>query len=189
MRSAKGEHIMAKSKTNRTGPAGTSARRNGPAGTSARRNGKDGPQIIRTAGKRWSIEAEQLFLDHLSATCNVRAAAAHAGFSTVAIYKRRQREPVFARAWEAALEHGYTRLETALVGVAGDTFEGVAHDPDSPIPPMNARDAIAVLQLNRAAVKGEGRRCGWPARPRSLDELRDGILAKFDAIEAARARS
>lgn len=174
-----GEGDMAKQKTDRTGPAGTSVRM----------SGKDGPQIVRTSGKRWSIEAEQLFLDHLAGTCNVRAAAAHAGFSTVAIYRRRERDPAFAQAWQAALAHGYVRIETALVRMAGDTLEGVAHDPDAPIPPMSVRDAIAVLQLNRAAVTGEGRRAGWPARPRSLDELRQSILAKFDAIDAARARS
>jgi hypothetical protein len=170
---------MPKSKTDRTGPAGTSIRP----------NGKDGPQVLRTTGKRWSMEAERLFLDHLYATCNVSAAAAHAGFSAAAIYGRRKRDPAFAQAWQTALEHGCLRIETALVRVAADTFEGVAHDPDAPFPPTTVSEALAILKYHRAAVKGEGRRGGWPARPRSLDEMRTSILAKFDAIEAARVRS
>lgn len=163
--------------------------RPGPAGTRLSLTGKDGPQVLRTTGKRWSIEAERLFLDHLYATCNVSAAAAHAGFSAVAIYGRRKRDPAFAQAWQAALDNGYVRIETALVRVAADTLEGVAHDPGAPFPPMTVSEALAVLKNHRAAVKGEGRQGGWPARPRSLDDMRASILAKFDAIEAARARS
>jgi hypothetical protein len=52
---------------------------------------------------------------------------------------------------------------------------------------MSVKEAIIILQLHRAAVKGEGARYpGWRARPRSLDEVRDSILAKLEAIEVKR---
>lgn len=79
-------------------------------------------QIIRTTpGKRWSAQAERLFLEELAATANVRGAAAVAGFSTTALYNRRMRWPAFAEAWAQALEQGYARIETALIEMASDT--------------------------------------------------------------------
>ena len=79
-------------------------------------NGKT--QIARTSDARWSLRAERIFLAELAATCNVRAAAAAAGFSTTAIYNRRMRSAEFAAAWALALDQGYARIETALVELA-----------------------------------------------------------------------
>ena len=153
----------------------------GPRGTGVL-VGKDGPQLIRTTGHRWSEEAEALFLDHLAATCNVTASAEAAGFSREAIYKRRRHDPGFAERWQAALEQGYARIEMALVRRAADALEGFAPDPDTPIPEMTVQDAVTILKLHGPAVKGEGRAPGWRARPRSLDEMRDSILAKLEAM-------
>ena len=152
------------------------------AGVVLRGTGKDGPQLVRTAGRRWSDEAEALFLDRLAASCNVTYAAEATGFSREAIYRRRRTDPAFAERWQAALEQGYARIEMALVRRAADALEGFAPDPDTPIPHMTVQDAIAVLKLHAPAVKGEGRAPGWRARPRSLDEMRESILRKLEAI-------
>ena len=153
-----------------------------PAGTILRSGGKDGPQRIRSSGARWTEVSEARFLDRLSASCNVTLAAAESGFSREAVYKRRRLDPGFAERWQAALEQGYARIEMALVRRAADALEGLELDPDSPFPEMTMKDAIAVLQLHRPTVKGEGRAAGWRARPRSLDEMRDSILAKLSAL-------
>ncbi|HEX4693984.1 hypothetical protein [Sphingomonas sp.] len=158
----------------------------GRSGSTRVKHGKDGPQVVTITGHRWTDEAEAKFLDHLAASCNVTAAAAACGFSKEAIYRRRSADPVFAERWQAALAQGYARIEMALVGRAADAMEGLVPDPDTPIPEMTVRDAIAVLGLHRASVKGEGRRPGWRARPRSLDQVRESILTKLEAIEAAR---
>lgn len=157
-----------------------------PAGMLVRGGGKDGPQQIRTTGHRWSDAAETIFLDQLAASCNVTHAAAAAGFSAVAIYKRRSNDPAFARRWGVALAQGYARIEELLIRRATETLEDRAPDPDTPIPAMSVRDAIALLALHRAAVKGEGNHPGWRGRPRALDEVRDSILTKLEAIEAQR---
>lgn len=159
--------------------------RRGPAGTILRAGGKDGPQRIESSGARWTAEAEALFLDQLGASCNVGRSARLAGFSKEAVYRRRRLDPGFAERWQAALEQGYVRIETALVRAAGDALEGRIPDPETPFPEMTVRDAINVLQLHRAAVKGEGRAPGWRALPRTLDEMRDSILAKLEALDAA----
>ena len=68
-----------------------------------------------------------------------------AGFSKVAVYRRRRVDPGFAERWQAALEQGYVRIETALVGAAGDVMEGRVPDPETPFPEMTVRDAITIL--------------------------------------------
>jgi hypothetical protein len=170
---------MAESKRNRA---------SGPNGTITRANGKDGPQLIRTTGKRWSDQAQTRFLDNLAASCNVQRSAAEAGFSAAAIYKRRRDDPVFAQRWQAALEQGCARIEMALVRAAGDALEGFVPDPETPIPTMTVKDALAILAQHRAVARGDGRRRGWRGPARTLDELSEAILVKFEAIEATRER-
>ena len=156
-----------------------------PGGTVLRASGKDGPQRIRVNGKWWNDEAETIFLDHLAASCNVSWSAAEAGFSTVTVYNHRRTDPAFAAKWEAALEQGYLRLETELVGTATAYLDRLKLDPDLPLKAMSVRDAISLLGMHR--TRGIGTGPGrFMARPRSLDEVRDSILAKFEAIEAAR---
>lgn len=147
--------------------------------------GKDGPQRIRSTGKRWSDEAEAAFLDHLAASCNVTASAAAAGFSSEAIYRRRRNDPAFAQRWQAALEQGYARIEALLVQRAAEALEGFAPDPETPIPEMSVKDALAILGHHRARVEGGPRSRRQWARPRSLDEMRDSILRKLEAIAPA----
>lgn len=156
--------------------------RSGPEGTILRRGGANGPQIVHSKGKRWTDAAEEIFLDSLAASCNVTHAARACGFSREAIYARRRREPRFAERWDHALAIGYPRLEAALVRAAVDVMEGRAPDPDCPIPPMTARDAIAVLKLHQDRVHGAGRRPGWRGRPRSLAEVKQSILRKLSAM-------
>jgi hypothetical protein len=159
-----------------------------PAGTVLRASGKDGPQRIRVNGKWWTPRAEETFLDSLAASCNVTWSAAQAGFSAVTVYNRRRADPAFAARWQAALEQGYCRLEVELVGTATDFLARLRLDPDLPLKAMSVKEAISLLGMHRAVVRnGEARRPGWHARPRTLDEMRDSILAKLEAIEAARA--
>ncbi len=144
--------------------------------------GKDGPQIIDSTGKRWNEAAEELFFDHLAATCNVTASAKACGFSARAIYNRRINDPAFARKWQAALEQGHARIQMLLVQRATEMLEGFAPDPDTPIPEMTVKDALAVLGHHRNTVEGGPRSRRQWARPKSLDEMGDSILAKLEAI-------
>ncbi len=146
---------------------------------------EDGGKIVQGGAKRWSEEAEELFLDCLAASANVRRACRAAGFSKVAIYRRRANDPVFARRWQKALAQAYARIELALVRRAEAALTGKAGDPDTPIPQMSVSEALTLLKHHHVSVHGgEGRRPYWPARPRSLDEVGKSILRKMDAIEA-----
>lgn len=154
----------------------------GPAGAILRAHGKDGPQLIRSRGHRWTEEAEDLFLDCLAASNNATWAAEQCGFSTEAIYKRARRDPAFAERMAAARAQAWGRIDEGLARAAEDFLEGRASDPDRPGPPMTIQDAIAIQKLHRSGQTGEGKRPAWPARPRSLEEMRDSILKKLSAI-------
>ena len=158
----------------------------GPEGTSVRAGGKDGPQIIRSRGKRWTDEAEEIFLDRLAASNNATWAAEQAGFSREAIYARARRDPAFAERTAAARFLARGRIDEALNRAAEDFLAGKAPDADAPIVVASVQEAIAIQRLNRPAQTGEGRRPAWPARPRTLDEVYDSILTKLSAIARKR---
>jgi hypothetical protein len=170
----------------------TAAARTPPAGRVVRpeRNGKT--KVVRTTAQRWSDKAEALFLEELAATCNVRAAAAACGFSTVAIYKRRMRWPAFAEAWALAIEQGYANLEAMLVERATDSLlpsaeaavaEGAARGPT-----MSIGDAMNLLRLHRASVHGgRPQDYGWREKAPDIEDVRASILRKIEAIERADA--
>ena len=156
----------------------------GPPGTKLHL-GPHGPQVVRSSGARWTEEAEKVFFDHLAASCNVRLAAEACGFKPTSIYGRRRRHPHFAQRWQAALEQGYARIEMALVRRAADALEGLAPDPDTPIPEMSVSEALAVLKNHGASVQAGTRNSNHWRRPRSLDELAGSILRKLEAVAPA----
>jgi hypothetical protein len=153
-------------------------------GTMLYQGGRYGIQVVRTKGGRWSDQAETIFLDHLAATCNVELSAKACGFSPQTVYRRRRTDANFQRCWDEALKQGYAALEALLVRRAIEAFEGFAPDPSAAtrIPEMTVREALILLGHHRRNVEGGPRSRRQWARPRSLDEMRDSILAKLEAI-------
>ena len=47
----------------------------GPVGSRLRYGNDKRAKRVKTGGYQWSDEAEELFFDHLAASCNVRASA------------------------------------------------------------------------------------------------------------------
>lgn len=160
--------------------------RSGPKGSIARRGGKDGPQIVHSDGYRWTDEAEEIFFDSLAASNNARWSADQCGFSTAAIYARARRDPDFAEKMAVARALAQGRIDEGLNRAAEEFLAGKAPDPDAPIVVASVEQAIAIQKLNRPAQTGEGRRPAWPARPRTLDEVRASILRKLSAIARKR---
>ncbi len=164
-------------------------RRAGPEGRQIRAGGKDGPQIIESKGKRWTEEAEEIFLDHLAITANYTLAAKKTGFSREAIYKRRRRDPALAERCRAAIAEAVDRIDAHLVEGAERALAGRPPGSDSPIPPMTFDQAIAVVKLHRPAVTGQGRLAGWRGPARPLAEVKASILTKLSAIERHRGKT
>jgi len=166
--------------------ASKKSNRRGPKGSSTRASGKDGPQIIHSDGHRWTDEAEGIFLDALAASNNARWSADQAGFSTAAIYARARRDPGFHERMAAARAMARDRIDEGLYRAAEDFLAGKMPDPEAPLVVTSVDQAIAIQRLNRPAETGGGRRPAWPARPRTLDEMRASILKKLSAIARKR---
>ncbi len=118
---------------------------------------KSGRLQVRLASANAVTRAdEQRFLLALSATANVKLAAAAAGASPAAFNKRRRANPAFAREMRAALEEGWRRLEAALIEgwspLSGEDSEWRDNDPPA-IPPMTPAQALQLLVMHQRGVK------------------------------------
>lgn len=67
------------------------------------------------AGRRAPADWKQVFLDTLSGTSNIKAAARAAKIDTGTVYRQRRTDPAFAKAWFQALCDGYDILELELL--------------------------------------------------------------------------
>lgn len=148
-------------------------------------------QIGRARARQWTPRVERRFLAALSATCNVKAACAEVGMHAPSAYAHRKRWLAFAEAWDTAIKEGYMRIEAALVERACNIFSRLDDVTLSPIPTMTAGEAIHLLHMHKNIARGIGGRPGksWQRKPRTLDEERDSILRKLEAIESGRAIS
>jgi hypothetical protein len=129
----------------------------------------------------WTVARRQAFLEELAASCNVERARKAAGMASSGVYRLRQREPLFAEQWQAALELGYERLEMALLRRAIEAVEGLTLDPDDearqPVEKMTVAEAMAVLRQHRASVDGStARRLRPGARQVATQQEVDAIL-------------
>ena len=77
--------------------------------------GGDEPQVRKASKKNWSKKKIEDFLSALSETCNVTLAAAEAGVSVSAAYRRRKADAGFRGAWLEAIGTAYQRLEMVLL--------------------------------------------------------------------------
>lgn len=140
--------------------------------------GRDGAKLVRAGQSRWSARGEETFLTELTVSASVKRAAAAAGFSTAAVYKRRLKDRRFAAAWDAALETGRARLQAHLVEAANRTF-----DPDElPIGEGHEVPSVSVSEaINIARLKG-------PSTSLGTNGAEDEYSATPEEVEAARGR-
>jgi hypothetical protein len=146
-------------------------------------------QIARARAGQWTAASEERFLEVFAATCNAKAAYEAAGKSKGSAYTHRRRWPGFDRRWKDAEAMGYDQLEEALYERGENLFsspELAAGAPKPWIPAMTVQEAIQLLKLHQYQVREIGKCPGRWRRPRSLDEVRPGILRKFSAIARSR---
>ncbi|QDZ08688.1 hypothetical protein FPZ24_15440 [Sphingomonas panacisoli] len=135
----------------------------------------------------WTRKKRTIFLDHLEASCNIRASAWAAGMSDGAARGLRRRDPEFAAAWDEALEIGTERLRAELLSRAlerrgdGETPTTAERDGIDPVP-MDDAMRIRVLQACRASA--EGRNGQTRVRPmRDAEDVFASIAHKLDRLE------
>lgn len=113
------------------------------------------------------------FLARLIETSNITKAAEAAGISVSRVYRVRQDDPEFRRAWYSALAEGYQNLEMELLAYLRDP---------APIFKMDVANAIRALERHRQTV----------AQQRALEDnlSEQDVLASIDAmIDGMRQRS
>jgi hypothetical protein len=145
------------------------------------RRAKDGDKLVRAAAGRWSRRVEESFLDGLEATGSVAAAAAAAGMSTAAFYKRRDNYPEFRARWEERVGRFQEQLPGLINAAAVQSMEpelpGAKRRGRARLPKLGAGEAIRVYAINenaRAKARGPARRGGVSSRERdeqSQEEL------------------
>ena len=133
---------------------------------------------------RWTQRMKADFLDHLAATCNVKASAAAIGVDPVSVYNLRRHDLEFHEQWEQALSCGYQLLETQLVGhaLAGDGARDIANG--DPAHPVTVELALKLLAARRTAWAGRASRGGPPRHRATKEETDAAIMKKLAAIEA-----
>jgi len=138
-------------------------------------------QVRRKAPKDWTPERRAVFLDYLSATCNVRAAAATVGVWPGTCYALRRRDAAFAEQWSAALQAGYEHLEAKLLARALGDDDYVPTDPEDVVPHFDADAALKLLaQRNRTAGRGvEGAKHGARYVRVPIEEVEAALLCKL----------
>ena len=155
-----------------------------------RRN--DGRLQMRSAQPgKLTRECEQAFLTALSATANVRLSAAAAGASPAAFYRKRKRNPAFAREYQLALETGYEQVEMALLASAvPESFEDDhwRHNAPAPIPPLTVNQALQLLYLHQKAALGGVTPEPLRLRPGETSEARSVRLGLLYAAGMERER-
>lgn len=146
----------------------------------------------RQKGKADSFTAakRQRFLDALALTCNVRAAAVHAGVDSTTVYRHRQNDAVFAGQWEDALQVARDRLEALMLQHGGaalplEPADGERAAAAGVAAPFDLDAALKVLgyYLKKRDV---GPNRDKPRKGASRDET-NAVLAK--ALAAARRRT
>jgi hypothetical protein len=94
------------------------------------------------------------FLDILSETSNVSAAARAAGIAGTALYRERRRNPAYAARGHEALCEGFARLEAELLSEALIAPNGNVKDATLKSRAQKYRLGLSLLAAHRAAVRG-----------------------------------
>jgi len=145
------------------------------------------PCVVRAGPGRWSVAGERAFLEALTASANVKAAARAAGVSAVAAYNRRKLWPAFAAAWDAAKAEGYVRLEMLLIHAATATLDPEPDVEAGDAPEMTVEQAMNLFRLHRASQQGgPAQRYGWRMQEPDIEDVRAEILRKIAALDKAR---
>lgn len=157
-------------------------------------------QLAAVRANQWNARDDEAFFARLEESGNVRASARAIGRHPDSAWRRRRECPDFARRFEAALEDAGARLEHALVDYANNLIdraaaaaeaapaEAAAEQGDT-MSPVEASFALQVVKWLDARKAGRGRGAQrWGPRVRTLDEVRDSILRKLQAIGRHRAR-
>ncbi len=148
-------------------------------------------QVKRAPAGHITEAGERKFLEVLAATCNVRLACDTVGVSDGAIYLRRKEHDRFADRMDAALEHGYTRLETEMLESATasldpsqlrDWMDGTVELP-SPLLRMSFEQVCMLLGMHHKHVRLKKDRFAHNRKETRAEETDAAITCLLDRLK------
>lgn len=153
------------------------------------------------AGRRklFGRAAKKDFLEWFAATANLGWSARQAGFNYKTVLRHRMNDPVFAEAYDRALEQGVARVQAQLLEtrIADGAEAPIGIEGDRDVPEMQKlapEEALAVLRTHggylfgRRVGAGEARKQGRRPRVATYEEVRVAV-AKALAVYGKRVRA
>jgi hypothetical protein len=138
-------------------------------------------QLRKATGKEWSKAKVAEFLSVLAETCNVTRAAAEAGVSVSAAYRRRKADAGFRGAWLEAIGSAYQRLELVLLERAFVGTEKIVRRKDGSEERMVEYPnqlALTLLKMHRdTAVEAN-----TEFAPSDVEEIRERLIQKLQRL-------
>ena len=140
------------------------------------------PQMREASKSSWTNAKEAEFLAVLAETCNVTQAAAEAGVSSSAAYKRRKENAAFRAAWLEAISVAYQRLELVPLERAFNGTEKLVKRRDGSEERMleySNQLGLTLLKMHRdTAVEAS-----IEMAPDQIEELRERLFNKFKRLK------
>jgi hypothetical protein len=135
---------------------------------------------------RWNKARSDIFFAELGELCNISAALRAAGImDSKAAHREKDRDPEFARRFEAAIAEGYSRLELEMLermrfGDNRPANQGVSGARQREIP---TAVAMQLLKLHHAKVKGLAAPSrAAPRKPQRPKRGLGSLRAEIDAV-------
>jgi hypothetical protein len=138
-------------------------------------------QMRKASEKNWSKAKESEFLSVLAETCNVTLAAAAAGVSVSAAYRRRKADAAFRGAWLEAVGTAYRRLEMVLLERAFVGTEKLVRRRDGSEERMVEYPnqlALTLLKMHRDTAA----EATTEVAPDDVEEIRERLLDKLERL-------
>ncbi|WP_265564460.1 hypothetical protein [Sphingomicrobium arenosum] len=133
---------------------------------------------------RWSARRRAQFLEELAVCGNVGQAAAACGLSSDALYRRRHREPDFARDWDGALAAAMERLPHRLMEAAQAQFDPDAAGLRDQFPKVTTREALEISKILAARIAGAatGDADRAPPNREDVEAARKAVAERLDRL-------
>jgi hypothetical protein len=135
----------------------------------------------RTGWKRvrWTGRLKEVFLNHLTATCNVKASAQAIGIDPGSAYARRRSDESFAADWRAAIAQAYEIMETHLLALALSGEHTIDTGVGGPGAVIDRDMAMRLLSRQHMAKTPPQRRGGPRRKLLTNEEIEAALLAKL----------
>lgn len=140
-------------------------------------------QVAKKRRNAFGKARQEVFLEHLAATCNVRRSAEAAEVTDGCVFAKRRRDPLFRAAWDEAIETGLARIEAMLVEHGGKTKPPEVRDGlELPPEPLDIELALHLWREHRKSLAGIPARRG-PRQAAEWSEVEDYFIAKLKALK------